>query len=124
MNVVSVLATAGSALAAGWVLGYMLRKALNAVFTVAGLFLMGVMGLSALGVVSINWDRLFALLSGLAEWMFGMTTEVGQALVASTFGIPALAGFVLGLRYRDNPAPVPFAIRKKGGYRFLEDSDE
>ena len=74
----------------GFLAGYALKKILKVVMVLAGLFVLGLLGLSYMGIITVNFAALEDVVrrgvEGLAGWSPDALTQV----------IPLSGGFILG----------------------------
>jgi len=97
VDALAVLTAAGGSFAAGWLVGYALRRAMSIVLTAAGLFIAALLGLQAVGIVVINWGALAGAVSRLVEYVGGEVGPAALAVATSSVGLPFAAGVLLGL---------------------------
>lgn len=87
----------GGSFAAGYLMGWALRKVIDAIETVVALYLGATAFFIYTGVITVNASALFSLLDRLAAWLYGVATPFTQFLATSTVAFPLLAGLMIGI---------------------------
>ena len=98
-----ISATIGGGFFGGVLLGYALKKVVKLLAIIVGLFIGGLAYLQYQQVVSIDWNRIEALVTaalGNATSQMSTSQDIGATLAISNFGIPLTgsmsAGFAVG----------------------------
>ena len=86
----------GGAGGLGFVTGYAVKKILQAVVIIVGVFVMGLFTLASTGSVTIHWDKVFAN-ANLASGMIADFAATTSSAVFQHF--PITAGFSLGFLF-------------------------
>ncbi len=81
----------------GSLIGYAARKLAQWILLAIGFALLPIAGLWYLGIISVNWAGLNALIGKAVAWL-GMNLSSASTALASagTFGIASVAGFLFG----------------------------
>ncbi|MEM4454594.1 MAG: FUN14 domain-containing protein [Thermofilaceae archaeon] len=109
------LYVAGGSLAVGYLMGWALRKVIDAIETVVALYLGATAFLVYTGVITINVAALVTLMERLTAWLYGVVTPVTQVLATGTVAVPLLIGLMLGL------AKPPTYASGSVGSQYLEE---
>ncbi|MEM0459869.1 MAG: FUN14 domain-containing protein [Thermofilaceae archaeon] len=91
------LYVAGGSFAVGYLMGWAVKKIIDAVETVVALYLGATAFFIYTGVITVHVDALVALINKLASWLYGAVTPVTQLLATGTVAFPLMAGFFIGL---------------------------
>ncbi len=89
----------GGAGGLGFITGYAVKKILEAVMIIVGVFVMGLFTLASTGSVTIHWDKVFASANASSAMIANFAASTGGVLlqhfpITSGFGL----GFIFALR--------------------------
>lgn len=83
----------GGAGGLGFITGYAVKKILEAVMIIVGVFVMGLFTLASTGAVTIHWDKVFANANGASAQVANFAASTGSVVFQH---FPITAGFGLG----------------------------
>jgi uncharacterized membrane protein (Fun14 family) len=83
----------GGAGGLGFITGYAVKKILQAVMIIVGVFVMGLFTLAASGSVTIHWDKVFANANVASAHVTDFVASTGSVVFQH---FPITAGFGLG----------------------------
>ncbi len=86
----------GSGAGLGFITGYAIKKILQAVMVVVGVFVMGLFGLASTGSITIHWDKVFSSANVASAQVADFAASTGSVVFAH---FPITAGFGLGFVY-------------------------
>jgi uncharacterized membrane protein (Fun14 family) len=106
-NLYPVAATIGEGFFGGILIGYALKKVLNAVAVVVGLFFAGLVYLQYQQILNINWNKLQAVSQNTLSILANATTQIpgfntgdhADALAMTNFGIPLTGSMFTGITF-------------------------
>ena len=112
---VTAAVTAGGSFAAGYLIGYAVRKLTGFVMAVLGLWLASIVGLASTGIVTVNMDRLSEMVAGIIGKMgseFGDYVGGATTAAVATFGAPFIAGAIFGFAGFFKGTVIPYRRKR------------
>ena len=96
-NISSIGAVTGGGFFGGLLLGYALKKVVNLIAVVVGLFIAGLVYLQYQQIVSVNWGKIESTITGLANATTNTFNNYNlESLATTNFGIPLTSGMPAG----------------------------
>ncbi len=95
MNWSELIFDMGYAGFAGFVVGFAIRRVLNFFLLLLGLYILSLMWLASKGIITVQWEQLFALFKGMFE---GFTAFVHGLIRKLAFAGSFAVGFAIGLK--------------------------
>lgn len=99
---------------AGTLLGLIVKKALNFLLSLAGVYFLSLLALSSLGVITINWAALMSLMQQLLLWLGASTSSLKDMMLTTTpLSLSFVGGVVFGLGFLHSSQPPPHRFVKR-----------
>ena len=96
-NISSIGAVTGGGFFGGLLLGYALKKVVNLIAVVVGLFIAGLVYLQYQQIVSVNWGKIESTIIGLANATTNTFNNYNlESLTTTNLGIPLTSGMSAG----------------------------
>ena len=96
-NISSIGAVTGGGFFGGLLLGYALKKVVNLIVVVVGLFIAGLVYLQYQQIASFNWDKIESTITGLANATTNTFNNYNlESLATTNLGIPHTSGMSAG----------------------------
>jgi uncharacterized membrane protein (Fun14 family) len=95
--ITTTAATVGGGFFGGLLIGYSLKKVVNLIAVVVGLFIAGLVYLQYQQIVSVNWGKIESTITGLANAITNTFNNYNlESLATTILGIPLTSGMSAG----------------------------
>jgi len=94
----SLLVQLGAGGLLGFIVGYAVKKLLKVLLVILGLGILMLMLLNYVGIVTVDWDRVVAIISSITPKIINIAGPVQQLVNALPFAGAFVAGFILGIK--------------------------
>ncbi|MCE4604274.1 MAG: hypothetical protein F7B20_04830 [Aeropyrum sp.] len=98
--ITAVVLQAGGGAVLGFAAGYAVKKAVKVLLIVLGAFMMGLLGLSYYGIITVNWGKLALYIERAISGSQAAAASLKSYVLASVpFAGSFMLGFALGFKY-------------------------